>query len=464
MSLTVKLKNIGILKQAEFSLGDLTIICGENNTGKTYAAYTLYGFLRSWRDLVHIPISNHQVHTLLTDNSLNIELAQYVEKANQILVEACKRYSEQLDNIFAAPEGTFQNSEFHVEPSTIHISKQGVINRIISHNEQFLISSRKEGSEELILTLTVNRQEGKKIDPVLVKSRMSSIINRVVFSNCFPRNLISSVERTGVAIFQKELDFARNRLLEEMASANKQIDPRQLLSKSYQRYPLPIENNVDFSRQLEDIAKSKSFIAKEHPEILEDFADIVGGEYTVTQNDQLYYIPKGTRHKLTMVESSSTVRSLLDLSFYLNCVAERGDLLMVDEPELSLHPENQRRIARLFARLANIGVKVFITTHSDYIVKELNTLIMLNHDKPHLKRVAEENGYQDNELIKADQVKVYVAEKALLPLEEGQKRRKRDYTLVPANIDPEFGIEVSSFDKTIDTMNKIQRDIVWGAQ
>ena len=120
-----------------------------------------------------------------------------------------------------------------------------------------------------------------------------------------------------------------------------------------------------------------------------------------------------------MDQSSSAVRSLLDIGFYLRCVAKEGDLLMVDEPELNLHPQNQRRIARLFARLVNLGVKVFITTHSDYIVKELNTLIMLKHDKPHLKRIAEENGYQDNELIKADRVKVYVAETALMPLEEG---------------------------------------------
>ena len=69
---------------------------------------------------------------------------------------------------------------------------------------------------------------------------------------------------------------------------------------------------------------------------------------------------------------------------------------MADEPELNLHPANQRRIARLFARLVNLGVKVFITTHSDYIVKELNTLIMLNHDKPHLKRIAEEKWLSDN--------------------------------------------------------------------
>ena len=137
---------------------------------------------------------------------------------------------------------------------------------------------------------------------------------------------------------------------------------------------------------------------------------------------------------------------------------------MVDEPELNLHPANQRRIARLFARLVNLGVKVFVTTHSDYIVKELNTLIMLNHDEPHLKRIASENGYRDDELICSDQVKVYIAQEDLIPLEEGQKRRRRGHTLVEAEIDPELGIEAPSFDETIDDMNRIQGDIVWGGE
>ena len=41
-------KKLGPIKEAELELGDLTIIAGRNNTGKTYVAYTLYGFLRSW--------------------------------------------------------------------------------------------------------------------------------------------------------------------------------------------------------------------------------------------------------------------------------------------------------------------------------------------------------------------------------------------------------------------------------
>ena len=460
MSLTVQLKNIGILKQAKFSLGDLTIICGENNTGKTYATYALYGFLKSWHNFIRFPINNAQIQQALTEQ-VKIELAQATDN---MLTEACKKYTEQLHKIFAAPEGTFQNSEFHLVPDEIDIRDKKFNSIITSIQNPGFIFAKSKGSEEVILTSRIRKAEKREIDTDSVKSAIDSIIITDIFSDSFPRTFIASAERTGVITFRKELNFARSRLLKEMVGTDQQTDLRELLFKAYQSYPSPIEADVDFMHQLEDIAKDKSFIAKEHPEILTEFADIIGGEYAITQNDQLYYIPRGSRLKLTMDQSSSAVRSLLDISFYLRCVAREGDLLMVDEPELSLHPENQRRIARLFARLVNLGVKVFITTHSDYIVKELNTLIMLNHDTPHLKRVAEENGYRDSELIKADQVKVYIAEKALLPLEEGQKRRKRGYTLVPAKIHPELGIGVSSFDKTIDDMNSIQDDIVWGAE
>ncbi len=460
MSLTVKLKNIGILKQAEFSLGNLTVICGENNTGKTYAACALYGFLRSWHQFVRFPISDAQIQQALTER-VKIELSQATD---DILIEACKKYTEQLHKIFAAPEDSFQKSEFRLLTNKINIQDKKFNSRLTSLENPAFIFAKDKGSKEAILTARIEEEQEREINTDSVKSAIDFIIIDDIFSGAFPRPFIVSAERTGISTFRKELNFARSQLLKEMAGADKDIDPRQLMSKGYQRYPSPIETDVDFMEQLQDVAKNKSFIAKEHPEILDDFTDLVGGTYAITQNDQLYYIPKGTRSKLTMVESSSSARALLDLSFYLNCIAQKGDLLMVDEPELSLHPENQRRIARLFARLVNLGVKVFITTHSDYIVKELNTLIMLNHDKPHLKRVAEENDYRNSELIKAEQVKVYVAEKGLLDLEEGQKKRRRGHKLTPADIDPEFGIEVSSFDETIDAMNKIQRDIVWGAK
>ena len=464
MSLKIRLKNLGILKQAEFSLGDLTLICGKNNTGKTYAVYALYGFLHAWRGLIDFGVSDAQTHRLLTDGGIKIGLADYAERADQMLIEVCRLYTNQLDAVFAADASRFRNSEFHLQTEVIDIRDKEFKREIGIFPERLLSYSKKKGSEELTVSLLVEKELGRKIDPDFAKSAINFIIGYAIFSDAFPDPFVSSAERTGAAVFRRELDFARNRLLDEMARAGQKINPQELLSKAYQSYPVPIGNNVDFLRALQHITKRKSFIAKEYPEVLEAFADIIGGEYTITQDGRLYYTPKGTGLRLTMVESSSAVRSFLDLGFYLHHVAQKGDLLMVDEPELSLHPANQRRIARLFARLVNLGIKVFITTHSDYIVKELNTLIMLNHDKPHLKRIAEENDYRQSELIRSDQINVYMTQEELIPLEEGQKRRRRGLTLVAADVDPVLGIEAPSFDETIDEMNSILADIVWGAE
>jgi len=67
-----KFRNIGPLKEAELELGDLTIIAGRNNTGKTYLAYTLYGFLKLWRQWPEIA----NVRTLIEDEALHIKARQ----------------------------------------------------------------------------------------------------------------------------------------------------------------------------------------------------------------------------------------------------------------------------------------------------------------------------------------------------------------------------------------------------
>ena len=85
---------------------------------------------------------------------------------------------------------------------------------------------------------------------------------------------------------------------------------------------------------------------------------------------------------------------------------------------------------------------------------------MLNLNKPHLKKIAKREEYDNAELVSADKIKVYIAEEALIKL-DGNQRRTRCQTLVEAKIDPELGIEARSFDATIDDMNRIQDAIMW---
>jgi len=460
----IKVKNLGALKQAEFTLGDLTIICGGNNTGKTYATYALFGFLYTWRRMFSLTINNAQIEQLFADGVIRLDIQEYVKQADQIVTKGCQAYTQLLPKFFASPAERFKETEFQLSLDIQNITLTGRFELTIgSANAELLSITKIEDSTELVVTLLVEKEK-VKIPSEILKRTIEDALKEIIFAKFIPRPFIASAERTGAAIFRKELNFARNRLLEEMSQAGNNINPMELLFKVYQDYALPVEQNVDFTRELENIFKKSSFVAENYPDVLIDFADIIGGEYTVTRNDELYYVPqKGKRVKLSMGESSSAVLSLLDIGFYLRHEAQFGDLLMVDEPELNLHPENQRRVARLFARLVNLGIKVFITTHSDYIIKELNTLIMLNHDQPHLKGIAETEGYRAEELISSAKIKVYIAEEASIKL-EGKTRKTKCQTLIPADINQKWGIEARSFDTTIETMNRIQEAIVWGKE
>lgn len=443
----ISVKNLGVLDQAEFELGELTLICGGNNTGKTYATYALFGFLQRAKDLLKVEIPNQTVEVLLRDGVTRVDIEPYAKKTDKILRRSCLEYTQHLPRIFASQRDHFKDTTFQVslEPEAISSIKSRTFERRKRSAEVDLLSlSKDEGEKDLVISLLMDKR--RVLPPSMIEEVISDGIIELLFDQFFPRSFIASAERTGAAIFRKDLNFARNRLLEEISRADN-FEPIDLLLKSYQDYPMPVESNVDFIRRLETVAKEDSFLVEKYPQVLNDFADIIGGEYIAGSNDTIYFKPAHRQLKLTMDESSSAVRSLLDIGFYLRHLAKSGDLLMVDEPELNLHPENQRRIARLFAQLVNLGIRVFATTHSDYIVKELNTLIMLNQDKPYLKQIAKEEGYQSKELIAAEKIRLYIAEEA---------------SLVSANIDPALGIEAHSFDETINKMNEIQEAIVWG--
>lgn len=459
----IKVKNLGALKQAEFCINKMTIICGKNNTGKTYATYALYGFLSEWRNFINVNIDSSIIPTLLKDGVINIDLNNYKEQIEILIEKACQEYIEYLPSVFAAPEDRFKDSSFSIELSVDDITFDKEYTKNIRTSEIELFSFQKKEKNSFLTVTLLQNKENVKVSHDIISRKIKETISEILFGHLFPNPFIASAERTGAAIFRKELNFDRNRMMEEISKLDKKPDFFRLLSMAYVNdYASPVKANVDFTRNIESISKNNSFISVLHSEILTDFADIIGGAYTVTKSDELYYIPKsGKKIKLTMDESSSAIRSLLDVGFYLRHVAQYGDILIIDEPELNLHPENQRKIARLFARLVNIGIKVFITTHSDYIIKELSSLIMLKQEKAYIKKIIEKEGYKETELISADSLNIYMAEESRIVLDDTGKKSKV-MTLLKSNVSQEKGIEASSFDSTIDDMNRIQDDILWG--
>ncbi|HBL12779.1 MAG TPA: hypothetical protein DD379_15530, partial [Cyanobacteria bacterium UBA11162] len=65
-------------------------------------------------------------------------------------------------------------------------------------------------------------------------------------------------------------------------------------------------------------------------------------------------------------------------------VAEPGQLVYLEQPELHLHPRAQAALADILADAANRGVRVVAETHSDLLLRRIQSLVAedkISHDK-----------------------------------------------------------------------------------
>ena len=90
---------------------------------------------------------------------------------------------------------------------------------------------------------------------------------------------------------------------------------------------------------------------------------------------QFLYRPDQAKEALRLSHSSAMVSELTPLVLFLQGVVEQGDLLIIEEPESHLHPRAQTKIAQTLARLVRAGVRVLITTHSNYLLQQIGNLI-----------------------------------------------------------------------------------------
>lgn len=461
-------ESLGLLDEADLELADLTLICGENNTGKTYATYAVYGFLRSWRSILRFVLAD-EISALLKDSSqYRLDLAAMFDgKVDHYLELMGKAYVRGLPRAFATESNVFENTLCVISAcNTSDLFSQGYQRTVqAGASGKVLATLKKEAGsamlDVLVADVDVLMQPFGGLDDFIADA-----IADIVFAPHLPRVHIASAERTGAAIFRKELDMARTRMLkaiQQIDSKELKRNPFKVLQEIEADYAWPVEDNVDFVRQLEDIDKRTGELAKANPELLTAFDGIIGGSYKVVKQQLVFQAKGAGKQRFTMNESSSCIRALLDVGFYLRCKAKAGDLFMIDEPELNLHPKNQRAFARLVARMVNAGIKVFITTHSDYLVKELNTLIMLNQRTEHTRAVQQQYKYDDAELLDSAKIRLYMTSTASKAL-PGAKRSSKIRMLKLANIYSDRGIEVETFDDTIETMNSIQSEILYGGE
>jgi predicted ATPase len=106
------IEKLGCIDKADIELGDLTILCGDNNTGKTYVSYAIYGFLKYLRDKADFKIDRDIINKLLKDGILKIDLKIFEKQLSEVVNNLCQKYKRFIPRVFSAGEDYFSESIF----------------------------------------------------------------------------------------------------------------------------------------------------------------------------------------------------------------------------------------------------------------------------------------------------------------------------------------------------------------
>ena len=96
---------------------------------------------------------------------------------------------------------------------------------------------------------------------------------------------------------------------------------------------------------------------------------------------EFFYRPGQVGEEVRLTRVSSMVSELAPLVLFLRGGIHSNDTLIIEEPEAHLHPGAQTEIALILAGLVRAGVRVVVTTHSDWLLKEIANLIRIGELK-----------------------------------------------------------------------------------
>ena len=448
---TINFENLGNICKGSIELNKLTIFTGENNTGKTYATYGVYSLLD--KDF-HYKLKelNPIIDELYKDGLYNLDLKKFFDKNYKTIKKEIEvSFSKNLSNVFSANENEFKKSKITFDLDLLEIKKELLKIQhkstltIGKDNVIFEVNKEKDSTNLKLVLLEIETPKD------IITENLKNILSHFVFDKLFSKSFLLPAERTGLNLFYQELSSERTAMFHHIGKA--QINKMELIKDLIvSRYPQPIADYIDFLNNINVLKKSNSDF-KDLSLVIQK--EILKGKYKV-EKDGIYFIPykkdankENYNEKISLHLTSSTIKTFFSLVFYLEHLANVGETLIVDEPELNLHPENQRKIAKILAMVANRGVQVIVSTHSDYFVREINNLIMLKTDFKSKNEIMTKYKYNENMLISANEVSAYLF---------------CNHTIEKMDIDEQEGIIAKTFDSVINDLNSVSDDIYYTKQ
>lgn len=438
---------LGAIRKAVVDLQKpLTLFCGPNSTGKTYLSYLLYAIFENTDYVESKGLDKIVKHfSEYKEFTLNREL---VENFIQDVAASMKAKSGSIFGIGdTAVDKLFSQFELSLILSDGDYEKMLESPcRLISKNGEKEFGIVKDASSDKVI-YHMNGENSTIGRESLMGLRL--MINHFFRLLCFRNSggvRMLTVERNSIYTFKTELSLGRNELIDriQQKSGRSELDILDMVNSSSRRYPLAVRSSLRIANDLENVQKFNSPYYK-IAELIEK--GILQGEVKITRTGDVEFVSNkvGKTKHLPIHLTSSIVKTMSSLVIYLKHIARKGDLLIIDEPEMNFHPNVQISLMQIFAILTKLDLRIIISTHSDYMIREVNNLIMAGTIYSKDAQLIRELGYNEKMLLNKNDI-------AVKYFNYGKLKRLLDVVDVKVEDD---GFAIESIDNTINDQNRI---------
>lgn len=393
----ISVRNFGPIAEADLDLRPLTVFVGPSNTGKTYLSVLIYALHRVFEEFSGFPL----LKTLesLADNwdyDDPADKVQHLKTIDKLNIGQPLKFSDLPKEVGSLAQAHL-NTQGYLEPDL-----RTELERCCDL-ESFsgIIRSCGDQNDEMTVSLIVGEEHqdlwsfkmGVSESDVTIDGEIDE--NMVIFpENWLPPTRRIGIENLGKLFLERRRNIEKSYYLPAARSGIMQshrVIASSLVTRSTRAGLEPLEVPTlsgviaDFMQEL--IFYEERLGLKKHTKPDDKMnqiasaleSDVLAGRIITKPSPTGYpefrYRPQGTEQDMRLTRSSSMVSELAPLVLFIRGLIRPGDTLIIEEPEAHLHPAAQTEMAAALARLVRAGVKVLVTTHSDFMLQEIGNLM-----------------------------------------------------------------------------------------
>ena len=357
----LSIRNIGKLKEADVAINGITVIAGENNTGKSTVGKVLWSVFNGFYKIDE-KVYNEKVS----------ELKKIVDKL--LKENGYDRIKDNFKDFFGIFDRTNEKIAIELLKNDKDYSENEIKSIVNKYKENLEIGDISNFIDEINDTLKILNKE-------IIKTIVSRVMNKEFHNQI---NTVFSSEKMDVGKINLEikgknihLKIENNEIsdIQNYFLINKETvyidNPFILDSYDYkdENHQTHLGNNV-FSEN-ENGAISEIKVKKKLNNIYKKLNNILNGEILEDKNFNFVYRTNSGDIDLKNLSTGLKTFAIIKMLLQNGTLEENGTIIL-DEPEIHLHPEWQIKFAELIVLLQKeFGMHILLTTHSPYFLKAI---------------------------------------------------------------------------------------------